>query len=305
MQSFAAKARSSSEQGFVLVAVLWLLAALAALAVIFSAYLSNTTRALSGNDVALQAEALMSASVELTAYQLQLAADDTRPARGSFRTRLNGAELIVSFVSEAARIDLNAASKELLTGLFSALGASEDDAREAGDRIVGWRSRSRPETAANEDALYRAAGRPYSPRQAPFAHINELSLVLGISPALTERALPFLTLFNGNPGIDPRIAAPEVLAAMPGMTPLILKQFLDDRAQLENDTAAIAAALGAAKASVVTQKSETYRLLIRIHFPNGRDSASEVVITLAAGEDPYRVLSWQDGVSLRRRTEEL
>ena len=36
----------SSEQGFVIVAVLWLLAALAALATIFSVYLSNSARAL-------------------------------------------------------------------------------------------------------------------------------------------------------------------------------------------------------------------------------------------------------------------
>jgi len=71
----------SSEQGFVIVAVLWLLAALAALATIFSVYLSNSARALAVNDTALQAQALVSAGVELTAYQLQLAGEDARPAR--------------------------------------------------------------------------------------------------------------------------------------------------------------------------------------------------------------------------------
>ena len=89
-----------SEHGFVVVAVLWLLAALAALAVIFSVYLANSARALALNDTALQAEALVSAGVELTAYQLRLAGKDARPARGTFRTQLNGAELVVSFVSE-------------------------------------------------------------------------------------------------------------------------------------------------------------------------------------------------------------
>ena len=51
---------TSSERGFVIVAVLWILAALAALAAIFSLYLSGSARALAVNDTALQAEALVS-----------------------------------------------------------------------------------------------------------------------------------------------------------------------------------------------------------------------------------------------------
>jgi general secretion pathway protein K len=292
----------ASEQGFVIVAVLWLLAALAALAMIFSVYLANSARALAVNDTALQAEALVSASVELEAYQLQLAGEDARPAQGSFHTRLNGADLAVSFVSEAARIDLNTAPKELLAGLLTVLGADEDDAKAAADRIVGWRTRSTPETAGNEDALYQAAGRPYSPRQAPFAHANELGLVLGLSPALVERALPFVTVFSGAPGVDVLTAAPEVIAALPGMTPLALKQFLNDRATSPNDAAAIADELGAAKSSATTQKSQAYRLLIRIGFPNGRKTVSEVVIALRGKEDPYKVLSWQDDAAVQGRT---
>ena len=116
---------SSSERGFVIVAVLWLVAALAALAVIFSAYLSSSARAIALNDSALETEALVSAGVELTAYQLRLAREDARPSQGSFRTRLNGSELAVTFVSEAARVDLNAAPKELLANLLTVLGAAK------------------------------------------------------------------------------------------------------------------------------------------------------------------------------------
>ena len=104
-------------------------------------HLSSSARALAVNDTALRAQALISASVELSAYQLQLAGEQARPAQGSFRTRLNGADLAVSFVSEAARVDLNKASKELLAGLLSVLGAAEDNASEYADRIIAWRSR--------------------------------------------------------------------------------------------------------------------------------------------------------------------
>jgi general secretion pathway protein K len=291
----------SSEQGFIIVAVLWLVAGLAALAMIFSVYLSNSARALAVNDTALQAQALVSAGIELTAYQLQLAGTDARPAQGSFQTRLNGAELAVSFVTEAARVDLNSAPKELIAGLLSVLGAAEDDAKKYADRIIAWRTKSTPRTAGNEDALYRAAGRSYPPRQAPFAHVNELGLVLGLPPALVERALPFVTVFSGASGVDVVTAAPEVIAALPGMTPLTLKQFLMNRAASPNDPAAIAAELGAAKSSATTQKSQAYRILIRVRFANGRETVSEVVIGLRSEEDPYRVLSWQDDVTMRRQ----
>ena len=300
-QPIRPRAARSSEQGIVIVAVLWLLAALAALVMIFSVYLSSSSRALAVNDAALRAEALVSASVELAAYQLQLAGEEGRPTQGSFRTRLDGADLAVSFVSEASRVDLNAAPKELLAGLLSVLGAAEVDAREHADRIIAWRTRPAPETAAgNEAARYRAAGLLHSPREAPFAHVNELGLVAGIPPALVRRALPFVTVFSGVSGVDVLTAQPEVIAALPGMTPLTLRQFLNDRARLPNDPAAIASALGAARQSAAVQKSQAYRMLINVRLPNGREIASEVVIALRNDEDPYRVLAWQNDVTTRR-----
>jgi general secretion pathway protein K len=44
---------------------------------------------------------------------------------------------------------------------------------------------------------------------------GELWLVLGLAPAMVERALPFLTVFSGSPSIDAMVAAPEVVAALP------------------------------------------------------------------------------------------
>ena len=282
-----------SERGFVIVAVLWLLAALASLAIVFSVYLANSARALSLNDSALQTEALVSACVELTAYELRLTGEEAPPASGSFHTRLNGTELTVSFISEAARIDLNAAPKELIKGLLVVLGASDDDANQFADRIIAWRTKATPETSRDQDALYRAAGRSYSPRQAPFAHVNELGLVLGLPPALVERALPYVTVFSGASGVDVLNAEPQVVAALPGVTPLMLKQFMNDRGSLSS-AAAVSSALGQGS-SYTTAKSKAYRLTIQARLPNGRPVSSEVVISLR-GDEPYLVLSWRDNV---------
>src|SRR5215510_8911249 len=205
--------------GFVLVAVLWILSAFAALAAIYSIYVANTAVAVAGADDAIEAEALMSASLELTAYQLIDMPEERRPTRGAFNLRLGRANVAVEFRSEAARIDLNEAPKELLSGLFVALGAHQNEAAQYADRIVGWRTTPKNGAQDAEASLYRTAGLTYLPRGAPFDHVGELWLVLGLPPELIERAWPHVTVFSGQDRVNARDAAPEVLAAVPGMTP--------------------------------------------------------------------------------------
>src|SRR5262249_32010176 len=150
-----------SQRGFVIVAVLWILMALSSLAMIFAIYLSASARAMAIGDTALQNEALVSAGVELTAYQLSLTSDDKRPPQGTFHFRMDDANVAVTFTSEAARIDLNLAPKEVLAALFAVLGAGKDTANEDADRIIGWRTRPDPGGTNDEEARYAPLG--YSP----------------------------------------------------------------------------------------------------------------------------------------------
>ena len=230
---------SSACDGFIIVAVLWILVALATLASIYSIYINNSALALSGMDDGLQAEALVSAGLELTAFRLTVPKDKDsdkdkdkdkeaqRPTRGQFAFRLGRANVTVNYSSETARIDLNAAPKALLAGFFAAIGASNDDADRYADRIIGWRQRPKPMDQAGEAALYRSAGLPYLPRGAPFAHASELWLVQGLPPALIRRALPFVTVYSGRPDINVFDAPPELIAALPDMTPARLATFLN------------------------------------------------------------------------------
>jgi len=178
----------------------------------------------------------------------------------------------------------------MLAGLLAGLGANQSAARDEADRIVGWRTRPTPGGANDEEALYGAAGLNYSPRQSLFAHVNELSLVVGLPPVLVERALPFVTVFNGSPGVDAAIAAPEVIAAMKRPA-----NGFDERPELSNDTPAKADA----PAPAASAKSPCYRIEASISLSNGRRTRSEAVIALGNQAEPYRVLSWQDDVEPR------
>lgn len=277
------------DEGFIVVAVLWILAALATLASVYAIYVANTVSAARVHDDRIQAQALVSAAVELTAYRLTAADQETRPTRGAFRFGMGGATVAVDFRSEAARIDLNDASKELLAGLFAALGARAADAGYFADRVIGWR------TAGNEASTYRTAGLSYTPRGAPFAHVGELWLVLGIPPQLVERALPYVTVFSGQPSINVLDAAPLVLAALPGMTPELLNAVLTQRGAGRQNGEYVLGMLGPAQGSATLDGSKATRVRVRVAFQNGRMvDASVVILILEDADEPFRVLSWRN-----------
>ncbi|UFZ07139.1 general secretion pathway protein GspK [Bradyrhizobium ontarionense] len=286
---------SSARDGFILIAALWMLAALAALVVVVSQQLGSSARLLRLEDEAVEADALISAGIELSSYRLLLMKEEERPRQGGFRLTLGGNDIAVSFVNEAARIDLNTASKEMLENLFVAAGTERDAAKDYAERVVAWRSKASDAAKAQaEEARYAAAGLKRVPRLAPFAHVGELALVLGIPASLIERVLPSVTVFNGSPGIDPTIAAPEVVAALPGMTPLILKDFLNARASLSQDADTLAKTLGPAAKDAAKGKSKAYRLHVVVGPAGGLRHAASAVIIPGEGEEPYRLLARQD-----------
>jgi general secretion pathway protein K len=285
----------NKESGFILVPVLWILMTLASLAGILSVYVANTAVALSLNDDRLRLAALVSAGLELTAYKLTSAAKPLWPPAGSFSFRLDKARVSVSFWSESTRIDLNLASKEMLTNFFAVLGAQPRDAQNYAERVVGWRTPQSEDTLESENALYRAAGARYFPRGAPFANVGELWLVLDLPPALIDRAMQFVTVFSGRREIDVLAAAPEVVASLPGMSPALLETFLKLRPNLPREIKSVAEALGPEVVGGASlQPSDAVRVRTTIEFDNGRQTSAEAVILLDGGDDPYRILSWHD-----------
>jgi len=282
-----------TQRGFVIVAVLWILIALSSLAVIFAVYLSASARAMAIGDTDLQNEALVSAGVELTAYQLILTGDDKRPVQGAFQFRMDDANVGVTFTSEAARIDLNYASKDVLAAFFAGLGANKDAAAEDAERIIGWRTRPAPGSSNEEEARYGALG--YVPRQSLFTHVNELALVAGLSSALVDRALPFVTVFNGSSDVDDTIAAPEVVVAYKKKSGTSSDLFGGGMASASGSFADADPPVPP-KSNAPKAKSPCYRVATTINFADGRRSASEVVIVLGDKRVPYRVLSWQDDI---------
>ena len=287
----------TSHDGFVLVAVLWILGGLAVLAAVYTLYVVNAAVSEEVNDDRIQTDASVKAALELTAYYLEAVKADERPASGQFNFRTGTANVAVGFRSESARIDLNAAPLPLLAGLFTTLGADADSAKVYAEHVIAWRT---PGNTGNPDqnkevTAYRNAGLTYDPREAPFNNVQELWLVLGLPAALVERALPYVTVYSGLPTINVMDAAPEVIAALPGMSPDRLDAVLKQRAALSTDARPVLQLLGPAQASATAGASNAIRVTAEVGLPRGRRVKAEAVILLLEdAPDPYRVLSWTD-----------
>jgi general secretion pathway protein K len=288
------RSTGQSRDGFIVVAVLWMLGALATLASIYAVYVINTATAMGVTDDRLKAEGLMTAALELTAYRLTAADAENRPSRGDFVFRMGRAAVAVDFRSEAGRIDLNSAPSELLTGLFASLGAKYSDAEYYAQRVIGWRTAQDTDRPNDELSAYRTAGLTYGPRQGAFAHTGELALVLGLPPFLVERAMPFVTVFSGRAEVNVIAAAPEVVAAVPGMTADRLYAVLSQIGRGPQNAQFLKAMIGD-QSGITVEAGRTTRVAVRMDLDNGRRVRGEAVILLGgdAGE-PFRVLSWRD-----------
>ena len=140
--------------------------------------------------------------------------------RGTNIVLLDQAQIAVTLTDEASRMDLNQAQPILLAGLFRQLGVADDQANIYAARIVDWRDEDdqAQKNGGAERAAYRAVGRVDGPRNGPFIHPAELALVLGIPPRVAAAAGPYVTVASGHEQINPMLADPPVLLALPGMT---------------------------------------------------------------------------------------
>jgi general secretion pathway protein K len=206
---------------------------------------------------------------------------DGRP----YTFRYDGATVSVRAIDEGGKVDLNAASPEVLRGLFQAAGLKAAEAQALAGHVVDWRSPIVLEgDAAIQRAAYQAAGRDYGPRGGPFASIEELQMVLGMTPALYRQVAPAVTIWAGTTSPDPNTASPLALAAIPGMTPAQLEQIRAARQR------------NAADPQLVLNNGTTHSIHSEASLADGTRAILRATIRLQAGQaQPYLVLRWQEG----------
>jgi general secretion pathway protein K len=205
-----------------LLIVLWVVALLAVLA---SSVLATTTVSLRG--ARKQAElAGAGACADAGIARALMGLLEPVPAkrwRADWRVHQLGFEehqLAIRIQDETGKVDLNAAPDELLLGVFAGAGLAPEAARALVDKIGDWRDPDDLKRMNGAEAAdYAAAGFDYAPRNRPFEAVDELAMVLGMSPQLLRKVSSALTVYSQQTTIDTTTAPLQALLALPGMTP--------------------------------------------------------------------------------------
>jgi general secretion pathway protein K len=204
--------RQACERGFALLIVLWTLALVALLVTRVLAAGRSELR-LAGN---LQAGAATEAVADGAVYEatFRLMAGQWRadglPRRLSIGPGL--AELRIADL--AGRLNPNMAPLAVMRQLLIGVGAAPAEAAAIAAAMEDWRTPGEePLPLGAKAAQYLAARRAYVPTGQPFRSLEEIGLVLGMTPALLAALAPHVSVFQeGDP--DRRLTDPVVAAAL-------------------------------------------------------------------------------------------
>lgn len=287
-----------TQRGIALMLVLWVIALLIIIAVGLTADQRSETSLAANQLGAARFRALGDAAIGYAVYQLNapvnllqdqaavLETDLWVPDGAPWAWRFAGEDLSIRVTDEQSLIDLNQASRELLSALFGALDLPAEEVDALADAVLDWRDPDDlHQLYGAEDPDYRAAGRPYGAKDGPFDSVEELQQVLGFDRALYLALAPVLTVSGSASPSNVDVAPPLVRAALEGIS-------LEELEQRIEEDAAIADPAGAAG---VNRGGPLYRVRVSLlGAPGAATPSMEALVRIEPGLfPPFRVL-WRN-----------
>jgi general secretion pathway protein K len=290
----------SRQRGVALVLVLWVVTLLSVIAGNFAFSMRGEAQIARNLLSTAQAQAQADAGIQRAWYELMKPPSELNRWTGDGAVHelgLGDGVLRVAIQDESGKIDLNTTSEALLVGLFRSVGMSAESAVALADCVQDWRDADKLRRLHGaEEAEYRAAGKAYTPSNAPFETVDELQRVLGMTPQLFRLLEPALTVHSKLPGVNTAVAQREALLAIPGVNPETVQQFLALRQSMlaSQQSAPVfvgagAFASGPAGVPVYTARSE-------VKMADGTVFVRQAVARIT--RDPKRpviVLAWGEG----------
>ena len=260
--------------GFALIIVLWTLVLVAFIVTHVTATGRTEIRIASNTVANARAQAAADGAIFAGIFYLSDPQPEQRwPVDGTVRDLVIGDSRVrLRLEDEAWWVNPNSASPALLEALLRVTGSDPESARRLALAISEWVGSSpmpRPPNLLLAD--YRAAGLDYGPPSAPLETIDELSRVLGMTPATFATIRPHLTLF-GPP--QPSLASADPFVA--------------------------AALASAASTEPVLSPNQpppdvlTTRITATAFGPNGAEVTRSAVVRIGAAlPDGYEILAWR------------
>ena len=290
--------KNISQKGIALVLVLWILALLTVMATGYS-YTMRTEIKLTANLLhSTQAKAIAEAGIWYTVAELlKPQHEQSWKSDGSIYTLdFNQGTFNISIQDEAGKIDLNTALSEILDGLLRSVDVPEEERLSILQSILDWRDKDnlvRSEGAEDND--YELLDYDYGAKDGPFNTVDELQLVMGMTPSLFKKLKPALTIHSHQPGIRPQVASKEVLLALPGITQETVAEILANRNTLSGPNSRIP--LTGIDSKYLSRNNGFIFTITSEGIHGDSHTHIEVVVMILRNTNlslPYLIMSWQE-----------
>ncbi|MCK4493626.1 MAG: general secretion pathway protein GspK [Methylococcales bacterium] len=227
---------SDSETGVALILVLWVISLLTIMASSFALTIKRETNLIANLRDHSKALAIAEAGITLAQLHLLLVDKEQRwRANGHiYASEFNGVKLRIKIQMESGKIDINKANEKFLSGMMKQTDVTEEKQQAIVNAILDWRDGDdlvRIDGAEARD--YQAANLSYVPSNKAFQNIEELQLVLGITPELYKQIKPMITVYSKNKRVYLKNANRDVLLAVSGRDEATVDTYIAER--LESD----------------------------------------------------------------------
>ncbi len=280
--------------GFALIMVLWFLVLIAAISTYLMANARSETAIARNIRAAATAEALADAAVaEAVFNQTAVAAGRWKLDGEPHLISLPDGEATIRLYDENQKVNPNRASDALMAALFEAAGVERALARRLGASIADWvGSETEPRPLGAEMQQYLDAGRSYGPPNAPIESIDELQLVLGMTPEILALVRPYLTIHTESAQPDGNNAPPIVRRALA----LAARRACHRRRGAEGEKSAAVASRRRFDRPAGASDEDFVRLVVTARASNGGLFVRDAVLKLNSDNPKgYVVLDWRRG----------
>lgn len=205
--------------------------------------------------------------------------------------------VLISIQDEAGKIDLNAATEDLLLQLFSAIEMPNQDPAEMVDRLIDYRDTDQERRPLGaEDIDYRRADLGYGAKDRPFERTDELRRVLGVTLEMFAQIRPLVTVHSGQRGVDPDVAPAGVLGVLSAMTDQ--PEAPDRAAEATDRTLAGRVAGRQSRANRSSSRERAFTIKTEARTAGGGVFVRQAIVELTGDRDqPITVRQWEQARS--------
>jgi len=281
--SYVSMKTRMSQKGIALIAVLWVVAFLAAIASTV-AHQSRTSLQITKNRI----EQLKLEQAAESAILISIARKINSPGQQimqSVNNEFGGVAVEVSVFDESGKVDLNTVPAEVLRSLMVEVGLDDKASLRATNAILDWRDEDSVVRASGaEDQDYMTAGYQHESKDADFERIEELQLVYGMTPELYKALLPYVTVHTYDYGVNLSVASELVKRAVENSSTFVTNNLHADDLVDED-------------LEEFTSLAEGYIYTFQVSAQNqsGLKQNLSAVVRIDRGNiyEPFTVLSWQ------------